>query len=324
MATPMPTPVPTPAPTQPPLRATIAPTAAPAVIPTPAPTPAPSNNAGSLLDLARANTVRPEDVAFDESRGVAGRIDSLIAQDSPLMQAAQTRARQRQSALGTLNSSMAIQAGEQALLDTALPIANADAGLFQQQNLANQGARNQALLANAQNQLAAGTRGTELDTQNSQMAAELGQRERLSLAELAERRRAAEQAEATRVALAELDSGTRERLANIEFQSRAQIQGNQNIAGAWDRMMGEITRIQTDPNLEPEARTTNINNLLASFQAYSSFWGRTNNTDVTELLNFQVAPTPTSAPTPAPTPAPGSSPGLDGGGGGPGNDGTGS
>lgn len=84
---------------------------------------------------------------------VQGQIEGIIAADSPLMQQAATTARQGMNQRGLLNSSMAIGAGQDAVIRQALPIAQQDAGTFYDANKTNVGAENQALefTAGAQN-----------------------------------------------------------------------------------------------------------------------------------------------------------------------------
>lgn len=57
----------------------------------------------------------------------SGQLNSLISQDNPLMQTAKTQAQQQANDRGLINSTMAGQAGQQAVIQTALPIAQADA-----------------------------------------------------------------------------------------------------------------------------------------------------------------------------------------------------
>jgi hypothetical protein len=59
---------------------------------------------------------------------VAGQLDSILKQDSPLMESARARAKQEANSRGLLNSTMAATAGEKAMIDSAMPIAQADAG----------------------------------------------------------------------------------------------------------------------------------------------------------------------------------------------------
>jgi hypothetical protein len=129
--------------------------------------------ADTLKDLATVNTVKAETTDFDESKGVAGRVGAITSSASPLMQTARTRAQQASASRGLLNSSIAGQAGEQAVIETATPIANADAGLYQQQSLTNQAARNNANQQNAQNALSAGIEGTRLDVNQNQFGRSL-------------------------------------------------------------------------------------------------------------------------------------------------------
>lgn len=58
---------------------------------------------------------------------VASNVKGIIDADSPLMQQAATRAAGQMNARGLLNSSQAVGAGQAALYDAALPIAQADA-----------------------------------------------------------------------------------------------------------------------------------------------------------------------------------------------------
>ena len=61
---------------------------------------------------------------------VQGQIEGIIAKESPLMQQAQTSALQQMNRRGLLSSSMAIGAGQEAVLKSALPIAQADAATY--------------------------------------------------------------------------------------------------------------------------------------------------------------------------------------------------
>ena len=65
---------------------------------------------------------------LDESKQtVSGQVNNLLQKDNPIMQTARTQAMQQANDRGMINSTMAAQAGEQAAIQTALPIAQADA-----------------------------------------------------------------------------------------------------------------------------------------------------------------------------------------------------
>lgn len=104
--------------------------------------------------------------SFDEAKGVAGRVNDITSSGSPLMTAARTRAKQTSAKMGLQNSSLAAQAGEQSVIETATPIATSDAQLYQNQQLANQNSQNQVGLANAQQRTTIGLQGLNL-TENS-------------------------------------------------------------------------------------------------------------------------------------------------------------
>jgi hypothetical protein len=123
---------------------------------------------GAAKALTDANKVTATTGTFDETKGVAGRVNSLVSADNPLMQTARTQAAQTAAARGLVNSSLGVQAGQQAVINTATPIASADASLFQQQNLANQAALNSASTTNAQLGVSAGMQGLSLAQQAAQ------------------------------------------------------------------------------------------------------------------------------------------------------------
>nr|BDD47833.1 hypothetical protein 6 [Burkholderiaceae bacterium] len=89
-----------------------------------------------------ATTLSTDNVGYDPSQAkgfdynvtgnqtVQDQLQGIIAAESPLMQQAQTRALQDMNQRGLLNSSMAIGAGQSALYDAALPIAQQDAKTF--------------------------------------------------------------------------------------------------------------------------------------------------------------------------------------------------
>lgn len=66
----------------------------------------------------------------DNNQTVAGQVEGIINKNSGLMQQAQTNALQQMQGRGLLNSSMAIGAGQNAVIANALPIAQADAATY--------------------------------------------------------------------------------------------------------------------------------------------------------------------------------------------------
>lgn len=80
------------------------------------------------INLSQVQNATPWQVAQNQT--VAKQIEQIIAADSPLMQQARMRALQAANQRGLLNSSMAVSAGESALYDAAMPIAQQDAATY--------------------------------------------------------------------------------------------------------------------------------------------------------------------------------------------------
>jgi hypothetical protein len=78
-----------------------------------------------------------------------GQLSSILAKDNPLMQRARTQATQSMAQRGLVNSSMAQGAAVAAMIDRATPIAQQDAGTFNQVASENQNALNQSGQFNA-------------------------------------------------------------------------------------------------------------------------------------------------------------------------------
>lgn len=128
-------------------------------------------------DLTAKNTITPVTEDYDESKGVAGRVAELSAQDSPLNEAARTRAAQESAKRGLTNSSLGVQAGEQAVLSQAVPIATADASLYSNNSLANRAARNSAATSNAQIGASLGGQAMGLQSAETQQNKQLVQQQ---------------------------------------------------------------------------------------------------------------------------------------------------
>lgn len=69
---------------------------------------------------------------------VAGQLSSLLASDSPYIQQAEQKAAEQAQSRGLLNSTLAAQAGREAAISQALPIAQQDAQTYAQGDLARQ------------------------------------------------------------------------------------------------------------------------------------------------------------------------------------------
>jgi hypothetical protein len=85
----------------------------------------------------------PAQVSITPDQTVEGRTAGIIAGNSPLMQLAETRANQQANSRGLINSSMAVNAGQTAVMDQATKIAGQDAATSANAAVANAQATNQ-------------------------------------------------------------------------------------------------------------------------------------------------------------------------------------
>lgn len=115
-------------------------------------------------------------MTVDNNMLVENRLNSIINKDNPLMQSARTAALQGMNSRGLLNSSMAGEAAQKAVIDSAMPIAQQDAETYRIAAKSNQDAENEArqFVANAQNQrdIDNAKLATEVSLQNVKMQLE--------------------------------------------------------------------------------------------------------------------------------------------------------
>ena len=89
---------------------------------------------------------------------VAGQLESLLDSDSAYMTNAKRRADEKAASLGLLGSSMAVGASERAAVESALPIAQADAKTYATAQLAEQKAYNEMSQKKAESDLSGAAR----------------------------------------------------------------------------------------------------------------------------------------------------------------------
>lgn len=70
-----------------------------------------------------------------EDESVSARVTGLLSSDNPLLKQAETNAKQAANRRGLMNSSMAVQSGQSAVLGAALPIASQEAQQVHQNNM---------------------------------------------------------------------------------------------------------------------------------------------------------------------------------------------
>lgn len=98
---------------------------------------------------------------------VQGQVTNIIDKNSDIMKLAETRGRQQANSRGLLNSSMAVQAGQAAVLDAAVPMAAQDAATSMRAKEINVGAENEFSLQGLRGEQA--KQLEEISNKNSQL-----------------------------------------------------------------------------------------------------------------------------------------------------------
>lgn len=153
-------------------------TAMPSAAPTPAaPTPAAPTSPTMLnpADLTKRTVDKPTET-------VSGNLDSLLNSDSPYLKSARASAAQFANSRGLLNSTMAATAGEKAAIDAALPIAQADAGVYGKATDYNTALDNQTQMYNADTANSASKQQVAIEADKATAAAQ--QSSQMSIAQL--------------------------------------------------------------------------------------------------------------------------------------------
>jgi hypothetical protein len=249
----------------------------------------PSSTTGASTPLAQAG---PDTGASSSATGagstslgtapepnVSERVAQITSSGSPLMQLAATRAAQDANARGLRSSSIAVGAGQAAVIGAATPLAQGDASF----------ALSQKQIGNQADQAA-----QQLKTQQDQFAATQSQNLGMFNADLGQKKDQQALDRQQQVTLAKMDAQSRADLVQLQTQSQQDVQGSQNISNAWGTMMQSIQAIQNNPDMEQATKAQLIKNNMDSFAAFSTFWKKLSGptADVSDLLNFSMS-TPT-------------------------------
>lgn len=115
----------------------------PAPVPPPSPPPAPPPIAPAPGTTTTPVVSTPVLSQVQGNETVSGQLRELLSQDSPLLKQARDRSQVYAASRGLQNSTLAGQAGEEAVISAATPIAATDAATYANRALVNQQTQNQ-------------------------------------------------------------------------------------------------------------------------------------------------------------------------------------
>jgi hypothetical protein len=248
----------------------------PTVIPTTASTYTPT-----LLGAPTQLNVAP-------NQTVQGQLQNIMDPNSPIMMQARTGALQQANANGLLNSSMAITAGDNAAYAAAIPIANSDAGIYNNAattnaNAANNFAVNNQTASNTAGQFNAGAANTLTGQQLSNQTA-------LTNAQLAAQTSVATNAasNAQSGTNAQTQAQSAQQVAQINATNTSNINASKNVSDAASTYQNALLNIE-NMNMSAQskyaAESAAYNAYVQQVQTLSASSGVP---DVSNLLQFNM------------------------------------
>lgn len=234
---------------------------------------------------------------------VQGQIKSIIDQDSPLMQQANTRSLQEMNKRGLVNSTMALEAGQGALYSAATPIAQQDASTYSTVNRENTAAANTAKQfgaaagntassQNAQLQTNVNLANTDAANKTAQANAANTQQANLANADLANRASQFNASQSNDLTKLGMDISSKQSLANVEASYKILMQGNQSASEIYKQAVKNITDVMVNTDLTPEARNTAVSNQIDMLAKGLEITGAMANLDLAQYLDFTDITTP--------------------------------
>lgn len=210
------------------------------------------------------------------------QVSDIVSQDGPLMQQARARALMDANERGLVNSSMAVGSAQSAVMDKAIEIGARDASTNAQSAQFNANAANQNAMFNSGQSNQWNTNGLDRQERGLDRAQTASERQK--------DREAA-------IAAAGFDAQTRKDLTALENTYRTQLNSDQGFDRQFSQYTDTLLRIDSDQNLDAEAKTRLKENALGSLRSYATI--RNLKLD----LNFgsPTAPTSPTAPS-APSP----------------------
>jgi len=206
------------------------------------------------VSMAGATGIDPETRMVDaENETVSGQLDKVLKNGSPLLERAKAGAVQSANKRGLVNSSMAAGAGQAAMIDAALPIATADAGVYGAAAKDNQAVKNAALAVGA-------------DAANKASLANAGAANEFSLQQLKGQ-------QATQ-------------LADIEAQYKNLVQTSSSAAQMLTQAQKNITDILNSADTSAEQKQSAVDKQVQLLRSNLAIVGSIGDMNLASLLTF--------------------------------------
>jgi len=232
---------------------------------------------------------------------VEGRTASILDANSPLMQRARARANEASNARGLVNSSMAVGAGQNAVIDQATRIAAPDAASYNQFQRDNQQAQNsmeqfnvgnqqQVNMADAQaaNRMEAINKAA--DAQAQQFTAQQANAFNSKQASLDQQTNLFNTQQQNKVIFDQLDQNNKIAVMNIEAQYKNEMQANVTASKLFSDTMSALSIIQKDTTMNAATKQRNIDQMISMLKTGMNMAGTISNLNLGAVLDFSGLP----------------------------------
>ncbi len=237
----------------------------------------------------------PETRSVDpKTQTAAGQVESMLANDSPLLQRARTIAKQGMAQRGLVNSSMAQGAGAAAMIDRVTPLAQQDASTYNSVASENMAAKNTSSQFNAgqQNQFGLQSNAQKFSTGEREAAQKYGTSERVASQGFTAEESALSRAQQAWIqenqqkftsAQAELDRAQQTAMTDKSIKAQSDLQtAQQNFNKAQAELdRSQQTRLQDDQQLFQAEQTKTA-------QTFQENQAKLDRTQQIDLANINV------------------------------------
>ena len=239
------------------------------------------NGNGIVQNAQSVQVNAPKQWNVTEDQTVEGRIGRIIGAGSPLQEQAKARSLEAAGARGLANTSMAVTAGESALYDSAMPIAQADAATAARAAGYNVDQSNQFARANADSENQFRLSDKQIAGQGWLADKDIAARgwladkqalnERDTQGWLMDKQGARERDLAlinrdTQVQLAQLGAEHQAQAAALQQQHQKLLETNAQASSSFNQAVAAVNAIQNNPQMDANAKTQAIANVWHDVQ----------------------------------------------------------
>ena len=193
---------------------------------------------------------------------VQGQLGSFLSSGSPILERAMARSDQEANKRGLRNSSIAIGAGQAAVIDAATPIATSDANIY-----------NQAAGQNLQYQNQAASQNSQQGTQINQSNATEQNRSSAQNAQLSSQIAQSNAENNVKMIIDKANNATKIAMTNLESQNKNLLQTNASASDLYKQSQSAISQIIMNKDLDAPAKNAAISQQLKLLQSGMSLIG---------------------------------------------------